>query len=286
MNNKILFTIILSILLTPTFALSSECISVASYTGTIKSYKNYIECNGGDPLAINDYGAPGITRTMLSILILVQALHVGDFPCEMEFKNYPNSGRAISEVKKGNVTLLAEDMWKSNFDESVYMTAPLIRAGEFEKGIYVKKDSHFLNTTTPLKSLKDHVPLVGNTWTTDIDLLREMGFTQIETAPRYNQIFKMMGKGRADFSLIEFPNRDNLSQTVENVELHPIPNAKIAFADSRNFMVSKKHPQGKTVYTALEKGMKILRENGTIDRALRQSGVINDRIKDWAVIYP
>lgn len=227
-----------------------------------------------------------MSRSLVSLLILIQALHAGEFDCEMEFKCYPNSGRAMTEVKKGKVTLLAEDMCKSDFDESVYMTTPLIQAGDFQKGIYVKKDSCLLDMCPPFESLKKQIPLIGNTWAADSKLLKKMGFTHIETAPKYELIYKMMGKGRADFSLIEFPNRDNLSRTVENIELRPIPNAKIVFADSRNFMISKKHHQGKCVYKSLEKGLRILRENGTIDRALRQSGVINERTKDWAVVYP
>jgi len=51
-------------------------------------------------------------------------------------------------------------------------------------------------------------------------------------------------------------------------------------------MISKKRKRGKKIYEALEKGLQIMRNNGTLYRALHQANIINDRVRDWKIIWP
>jgi hypothetical protein len=64
----------------------------------------------------------------------------------------------------------------------------------------------------------------------------------------------------------------------------PINNLKMFLPDTRHFVVSKRHPEGKAVFQALNKGLEILRINGTIEKALKQSGFINEKVTDWQTI--
>ncbi|WP_432454563.1 MULTISPECIES: hypothetical protein [unclassified Agarivorans] len=48
-------------------------------------------------------------------------------------------------------------------------------------------------------------------------------------------------------------------------------------------MVSKQHPQGKVVFTALQKGLGELRQQGLISRALKECGMIYQRVSNWKV---
>ncbi|SDL32857.1 hypothetical protein SAMN05660337_2660 [Maridesulfovibrio ferrireducens] len=274
------------LLLFPAPTLATESISVAGNINTKHNYHKLVKSKGGDPLAITDYDSPYSSRPVISLLLLRQALHLGGLNANFFFISCPNPGRSLAEVKRGRAVVYSCDIWEQRFDSSVYKTSPVVRKGKFQKGLYVKKNSPLLKNATSLELLKKHVPLVGNTWITDIGVLKKAGFKTIQTAPRYDLLFKMMNKNRADFALLEFPRTNNLIIQSKNGDLYPIPNTKMIFPYSRHFMVSKKNPQGKQVYEALEKGLKILRKNGTIERALRQSGVINDKVKDWTVIYP
>ena len=46
---------------------------------------------------------------------------------------------------------------------------------------------------------------------------------------------------------------------------------------------SKNHPDGKRVFEALNKGIRIMRESGEIEKFYRQAGFINASVKDWAI---
>ncbi len=265
--------------------IAAESISVAGNKSTEQNYQKLIECKGGDPIAITDYSSPYSSRPVISFLLLRQALHLGGIDADFVYISCPNPGRSISEVKKGRAVVYSSDMWEQDFDNSVYKTSPIIRKGEFQKGIYVKKDSPLLTSTNVADDLKNKIPLVEHTWNMDIAILRKCGFKNIQTAPKYDLLFKMINKNRGDFTILEFPRDTDLIIQDKTGDLYPIQNAKIVLPDSRHFMVSKINPQGKKVYEALEKGLKILRKNGTIERALKQSGVINDKVKNWKVAF-
>ncbi|WP_031481890.1 type 2 periplasmic-binding domain-containing protein [Maridesulfovibrio frigidus] len=284
--NFIYFILSVLLLLAPAPTTASEIIPIAGNKGTKKSYLHLVESKGGDPLAIADYYSPDSSRPAVSMLILRQALSLGGMNSDFFFITCPNPGRSINEVKNGRAVLYSSDIWEQEFDDSVYKTAPLLQRGEFQKGIYVNKKSLLLKNNPTVLSLKKKTPLVEHTWTTDIETLKQIGFKNIQTAPQYDLLFKMINRDRADFTLLDFPLNKNLIVQSTDGDLYPLPNVKVVFPHSRHFMVSKKHPQGKIVFEALEKGLKIMRENGTIKRALRQSYIINEKVKDWDIIYP
>ncbi|SMF18425.1 hypothetical protein [Desulfovibrio gilichinskyi] len=265
--------------------IAKERISIAGNTSTEYNYQKLIEYRGGDPLSISDYSSPYSSRPAISLLLLRQALHLGGIDADFVYISCPNPGRSLAEVKKGHAIVYSSDMWEQDFDDSVYKTSPIIRRGEFQKGIYVKKGSPLLTSTNVEDDLKNKIPLVEHTWTIDIALLKSFGFKDMQTAPKYDLLFKMINRNRADFTILEFPRTNDLTLQDKTGDLYPIPNAKIVLPYSRHFMVSKINPQGKRVYEALEKGLEILRKNGTIERALRQSGVINDKVKNWKIAF-
>lgn len=283
---KISYLIIfLLLLLLPVQTNAAGIITVAGNKSTEENYQKIIEYKGGDPLSITDYSSPYSSRPAISFLLLLQALHLGGLDADFFFVACPNPGRSLAEVKKGRVAVYSSDIWEQDFDNSVYKTSPIIRRGELQKGIYLKKNSPFLTSTNVVNDLKNKIPLVEHTWTIDISLLKSFGFENIQTAPRYDLLFKMINKNRADFTILEFPRSEDLMIRDKTGDLYPIPNAKIVLPYSRHFMVSKINPQGKKVYEALEKGLKIMRKNGTIERALRESGVINSKVEKWKVVF-
>lgn len=70
----------------------------------------------------------------------------------------------------------------------------------------------------------------------------------------------------------------------EGKHFTPIKNVKVVLPDTRYFIVSKTHPEGKKIIAALEKGLKILRHRGVIAKALKQSDFINEATSGWQII--
>ena len=282
---KMLIVILFTVLIWPATLQAGQPVYVAGLESNKDQYGKLVAEKGGNPLTIKDYKSEYASRPAVALLIIQQALNLGEMDAQIIFVTYPNYARCIAELKKGKAHILATDIWEEQFDKTVYKTAPFIRKGEFEKGIYTYNGSALLNSQPVLEDLLNHKPITGLSWKTDQNVLREMGFNKIDTAPTYSLLFKMLTRKRAELTLLEFPGTPDKHYMNDEI-LHVVKNAKVIFPHSRHFMISKKRPGGEDIYAALEKGLKIMRENGTLNRALHQSGIINERVKDWKVIWP
>ena len=282
---RILLFIIIAILNFASSAEAREIIYAAGLIDTKIGYDNLVKENGGDPLSITDFSYQSASRPATALLIIQQALKAGGMDTEIRFISCPNIARSLAEVKKGKAAILATDIWELDFDETVYETAPFIRKGDFEKVIYAAKGSPLLNSKLDLKQLLKFCPLTEFSWNIDIKVLQMMGFHNIQTAPQYDLLFKMLNKNRADFLLLELSKSPDFSYKTSTCSVEVVKGVKVVFPYSRHFMVSKKHPDGKKIFEALQRGLKILREDGTIKRAIYQSGIKDKRIKNWKVIY-
>lgn len=96
---------------------------------------------------------------------------------------------------------------------------------------------------------------------------------------------KMVGHHHVDFMLSTFyGNNDKLSLNYYNFTLQPIPNRRVVLHGSKHHIFSKQHPQGKIAHLAYNKGLRLLKESGTLTRALRESGIINQQTANWPII--
>ena len=254
---KILITILFAIIIWPTILQAGQTVYVAGLESNKEQYKKFIAQKGGNPLTIKDYKSEYASRPVIALQTIQQALNLGGMDAQFIFVTYPNYARCIAELKKGKAHILGTDIWEEQFDETVYKTAPFIRKGEFEKGIYTYNGSALPYSHSVLKELLNHKPITGLSWKTDQSVLRKMGFSKIETAPTYSLLFKMLTRKRAEFALLEFPETPDKHYMNDDI-LHAIKGVKVIFPYSRHFMVSKKHPGGVEIYTALEKGLKIM----------------------------
>ena len=82
-----------------------------------------------------------------------------------------------------------------------------------------------------------------------------------------------------DFILMPFNSTPDQSFVMNKVHLVPVKNIGVVLKDSRHFVISKKHPEGKEAYIAINKGLKILRQHGAIVKAYQQAGFFVDRNK-------
>ena len=98
-------------------------------------------------------------------------------------------------------------------------------------------------------------------------------------------MFSLVLYRNVDFTIQEFANTSDLAYTFQGKRLIPVPGIKLVLDGSRHFLVSKKHKNGKKVYQALEKGLKILREKGTVQRYLTESGFYRKELESWKPIY-
>lgn len=91
----------------------------------------------------------------------------------------------------------------------------------------------------------------------------------------------MVDKGRGDFTLAPFQQTADLSLESNGVKLIPIPNLKIALAGNRSYVVSKNGIMGQEILPILNKGIRELQKKKIFEKAYRESGFFNPRVKKW-----
>jgi hypothetical protein len=233
---------------------------------------------------IRNYARPNVIRFSVEAILACQALKLGGYDGEYKLVPAPNYTRAMLMAANGEATMPTETLWAEDLDEKkFYATKPLLADGEIIFGAFVKADklkSYNVKTLADLKKLK---AVTSRNWVKDWGTLTGMGVNTLD-ASSLESIYKMVGADRAQFTLWSFNALPSFEVTVESVTLAPLPGIKIVMRGERRLAVSRAAPNGKEVFEALNKGIEILRANGTIARAWRESGYINKRTDSWVAL--
>jgi ABC-type amino acid transport substrate-binding protein len=200
------------------------------------------------------------------------------------FNEYPNQKRLYIESLKGKTTMPIITLWEHEIvSDKFFQTKSLLNKGQIEIGVYVKPDklnSLIINTTEDLKKL---TAVTQSDWTIDKDALIQMGISYTTTS-RFINMFKMVDNGRADFLLASFSAESTMSKTVEGVTLEAIKGIKINLPYTRSYVVYKNSLNSTIIFNALQKGLKILKKEGKLEKYFEKIGYINARVKNWQVL--
>ncbi|NDV27282.1 hypothetical protein [Desulfovibrio sp. JC010] len=256
----------------------------------ITKYGNLPESARTVPLSDKQLPPEIRTRCIASLMILKNALILGGIDPQLNFLETPNVRREEDELIKGYAVVSSHLFNKSAIDhpkykDKIYISDPVLEDGQFEKGIFCLPGNHKVLNSRSLDDLKKAgKPLVGIHWSNESDTLAGLGIKEMEKGPTMDCIFRMINAGRADWVPLGFHNSKDLSVQRDGITLVPVKGIKIALTESRHFIVSKGHPDGKRIFEALQKGIKIMRENGLITQLLTQGGFHCRATKDWKII--
>jgi len=233
---------------------------------------------------IDRFDVPFANRPTVDLVLQLQALAAGGLDFHYELSVHQNHGRAVVEVIQGHNDLTAETVWDSELacnTDTLLSSQPVIRSGEFEKGIYVlPTNARVLEAKLP-DALGEFVGTTVFNWTVDLRLLDELGLKRIEKASRMENVFQLIREGRADLTLLEFASTPDMSIENRGVKLVPIPQCKVALPGSRSWIVSRHSKHADAIVAAFERGIAALRQEGRIERAFRECGFLNARVSRW-----
>jgi hypothetical protein len=235
---------------------------------------------------IKSFNNANANRPTVDLVLELQALKAGGLDFDFELVPTPNYERAKLEVVQGSAQLAAETIWDNEIAENaatLLKTDPVIRNGEFEKGIYVLPTNEKILKITSLEELRGFVGVVVSNWGLDVKALEGIKPKGIEKAPKAENVFLMIQKQRADFTLQEFSSTPDMSVENSGVKLVPVPNCKVALAGSRSWVVSKAAP--KEIFDALQKGVAALRNEGRFTQAFKDCGFFHPKTLDWKRLY-
>lgn len=161
----------------------------------------------------------------------------------------------------------------------VYISDEVIRNGEYIAGIYTSPTNE---KTLSLKKLDDfkHLTSVSTPkWKTDWQTLELLPLKSLTREDSWLSMVRMVDIEWIDFILMPFNPTPDRSFIMNKVHLVPVKNIGVVLKDSRHFVISKRHPKGQEAFTAMNKGLKILRSHGAIVKAYQQAGFFIDTNK-------
>lgn len=239
------------------------------------------------PEEITFFGGPHSRRDVAELILLQQALRLGGFTRPLKFIDEENYFRSIRNVVEGNTLSISGTIWLQDLDQvkhQVFISPPIVRDGEFLVGLYTSPNNQLALGSKTLAELTQLRVVTSRQWKPDLQTLESLGFHKIMYTPNWINMARMLNVGRVDFTPAPFGTDPDLRIKVESIELVPIPGIKMMIAGSRHWPISRKHPYGADFSAALNKGVAILREQGTIERAYRESGFFHPEVADWALL--
>lgn len=292
MPHCILTTLIaLCFLALPSPAVAGETVSVASHSSIGKEYDRILALAGGDVLRVDPHLPPGeFDRTAAELVIISRALRLGGMNKPLTFIDVGNPTRQIIEVARGGVAMTGQPfavslMEKTMSMRDLFVSSPIIRVGEFEKLIYCIEGNETMLASRSVEDLnRNGLGIIGLGWDNDEWVLKEMGVHRYTKSATFMSMTRMIIAGRADWIPLEGRNTPGMVRHYAGKRFVPVPGIKFSLIESRHFMISRNHPDGQEISTALEKGLAILRKEGFIETILDATGFHPEETRGWKVL--
>jgi hypothetical protein len=245
---------------------------------------------GRSPLDVDSYASSQLDSIgPLENVLFRKALLLGGLDAVFEDVIVPNSARARISLKTGHTLAGGVAQWHYYFHEmegQVLESSVVIPSGWYEKGLYttLKKQSQY--HIASLADLKRLTAVTSESWAVDWHTLGQLGLAGLYSAPTRPMQFAMVDGGRADFTLQDFSAVPDLSIEEGGVRLYPIPSVKMVLKGTRHFLVNKNQPNSRAVFDAVQRGLKLLHQQGEIKRSLVESGIMNKAVRNWTLLNP
>lgn len=241
---------------------------------------------GRDPLQINDYGGIGSRRGVVEVVLMQQALALGGINYPIRFIVTSSHARIIKQVHSGKAVMTGNSTWHDllNNRDLLYISESIVDDGQSVAGLYTILENQKAISAKSLQDVRLLTAVSSKAWLVDWQTLNAMKMNSLINTVKWSSMVKMVAKGRADFLLAPFQPSKDMSFTPEGIHLVPVPGIKVKLKGTRHFAVSKRHPKGKEVITALNIGIKLMKEQGVVNKAYTDAGFFNRKVKEWQPI--
>ncbi len=281
-----IFLLLLSLFIPPTTALAQQQkVPITVETDIYQLAQNFIA--GREILDISDFSGPNLQRDVVEFILIQKALALGGSQIKFSFTVGNYDARNTKLLQSGLLLVNFDSMWLSHistFKKDVYISDAIIRKGEYWAGLYTSQKNERALTTKNLSDFRGLSVISNKNWYVDWLTLNQLKPKTLIHDEEWLSMAKLVSMQWVDVMLAPFTESYPFTYQGGGYQVIAIEGIKIALNDSRHFVISKKHPYGKETYLALQKGLKILRQRGTITKAFRQSGFFNKRVRSWHII--
>ena len=168
----------------------------------------------------------------------------------------------------------------------MYISDELIRKGEYFAGIFTSPNNKKVFQLQHLSDFNQLTSVSTPRWRTDWKTLSQLPLKDLVAEDEWLSQVRMVSMQWIDFMLMPLMPQMGNQYVLEDIVLQAVPNVLILLDDSRHFVISKRHPDGAQAFKALQKGLKILREQGAIEKAYRQAGFIPELSEQLIINLP
>ena len=198
-----------------------------------------------------------------------------------KLKPLPLYRRVLEQINTGEIDLSAHPMWEHDYNPDFALKSdPVLGRDDSVKLLYTRKNHPTLFGAKTAQDFKELNSATNATWDLDLALLHCITSSVIKTR-NYEEIYKVVGSGRADMTL-DYPiATDDGSKTFGDVTLYPVPDYKVSMNQEQYFFISKQSKNAQIIRTVLNNGIRNLRENNIITNTYTRAGYINNKVKDW-----
>jgi len=243
-------------------------------------FDDYVKfVNDRDVHTIKVFSGKSIRRDVVDMIIAQQALKMGGFTHNFKYAAGKLNFRNTKMLESGRLLISFDTYWLSDakaLNDSVYISQPVIRKGEYIAGIYTSPNNKAVLAIKELSDLANFTAVSTPKWRTDWQTLQELPLKDLIREDEWLSQARMVNLGWIDFLLMAFNSTPDQSFNMEKIHLVPVKNIGIELKDSRHFVISAKHPRGKEALLAMNIGLNILRSKNRIVQAFTQAGFFID----------
>lgn len=257
-------------------------IELALCEDVYEDYKKFLAKR--DPLSIEDFSGEHSRRDVVEVVLFLQAMHLAGYKKNADFIIAPNYLRMLKMIEGGRVAASTNSVWLTDVEtkkDKFYITQPVIEDGQFEAGLYTSENNEEALSVSNIDELRNMSVVSDDSWTPDWNTLKALQIDKLYSVKGWEFMVRMVASKRIDFLLAPFQASEDLSLEVEGHRFLPVMDIKIGLKGTRHFIVSTKYGDAENLYAALVEGLKALKEKGVIDKAYRESGFYNQKVKDW-----
>lgn len=239
---------------------------------------------------VTDFTGSNSQRSVVEFILVQQALALGGLQLEFSFITGNYDARNPKLLQDGLLLINFDTMWLSQaaeYEKDVYISDAVIEKGEYWAGIYTSIENKERISVKNIEDFKKLTVISNKNWTVDWHTLNKIQPKELKHEEEWISMVKLVSLGWVDVMLAPFTKSTKSTPFVyqgTDYKIVAFDGVKVALNDSRHFVVSRNHPMGKVTFEALQKGLKILKEQGIIKKAYRQSGFFNNKVKNWHVI--
>ncbi|MGH1371484.1 MAG: hypothetical protein ACRBBW_05585 [Cellvibrionaceae bacterium] len=284
MNFIVILRVILCALLLATSAGALSAV-VLIPPDVLNDYKSLVGERA--PASLRDFRGNSSRREVVEVILLLQALDAGDYSHDIRLRTSPSEAQSMRLLAAGQANLLGTTSWKQSLDKFESRIRPsftVIRSGEYQFGLYGCRGQQ-LGATPDLSEIS----VVANKEKSIVwSALQQAGFKSLDYFETSEARARMVCLARVQATVSEFPSSSNLDIRRGGFTLAPFDGVKLVVDASRHYAISTSAASSEAVTLAVNRGLKIIRRNGAVRRALLQSGLHHPKAKNWrkVVISP